>query len=69
MSFPAGILPELEHHLVTFSGAGHDGLVFVNEHGQPWRRENFNSAAKWGQACTEVGVPDLHLHDLPCVSG
>ncbi len=36
VSFPAGILPELEHHLATFSAAGSDGLVFVNEHGQPF---------------------------------
>lgn len=62
VSFPAGILPELEHHLATFSGPG--GLVFVNEHGQPWRRGNFNPAVRWRQACTEIGAPDLHLHDL-----
>lgn len=62
VSFPAGILPELEHHLATFPGPG--GLVFVNEHGQPWRRGNFNPAVRWRQACTEIGAPDLHLHDL-----
>jgi len=64
VSFPAGILPELQHHLATFSISGPDGLVSVNEHGQPWRRGNFNPAVRWREACTEIGVPDLHLHDL-----
>ena len=31
VSFPAAILPELQHHLDTHSLDGPDGLVFVNE--------------------------------------
>jgi integrase len=38
VSFPAAILPELHHHLDAYSPDGPDGLVFVNEHGQPWHR-------------------------------
>ena len=64
VSFPAGILPELQHHLDTYSADGADGLVFVNEHGEPWRRGNFNPAVGWRAACEQIGVPDLHLHDL-----
>jgi integrase len=30
VSFPGGILPELQHHLDTYSVVGPDGLVFVN---------------------------------------
>jgi integrase len=64
VSFPAGILPELEHHLAAYSSSHVDGLVFVNEHGKPLHRGNFNHAVPWRQACTDIGVPHLHLHDL-----
>ena len=64
VSFPAGILPELQRHLDTYSLDGPDGLVFVNEHGQPWHRGNFNPAVGWRQAREQIGVPNLHLHDL-----
>lgn len=64
VSFPIGILPELEQHLATYSGPAPDSLVFSNEHGQPHRRGNFNHAVPWRQACQQIGVPNLHLHDL-----
>jgi hypothetical protein len=41
-----------------------DGLVFVNGHGQPWHRENFNTAVRWRQAREQISLPDVHLHDL-----
>jgi integrase len=47
VSFPAAILPELQHHLDIYSLDGPDGWVFVNEHGQPWHRGNFNRAVRW----------------------
>jgi hypothetical protein len=64
VSFPAAILPELQHHLDTYSLDGPDGLVFVNEHGQPWHRGNFNAAVRRREAREQIGVPNLHLHDL-----
>jgi integrase len=64
VSFPASILPELRHHLDTYSIDGPEGLVFVNEHGQPWHRGNFNPAGRWREAREQTGVPNLHLHDL-----
>ncbi|HEY6687011.1 MAG TPA: hypothetical protein VI094_12475 [Propionibacteriaceae bacterium] len=64
VSFPAGILPELQHHLDTYSLDGPDGLVFVNEHGRPWHRGNFDPAVRWREAREQIGVPNLHLHDL-----
>ena len=57
-------MPELQHHLDTYSLDGPDGLVFVNEHGQPWNRGNFNPAVRWREAREQIGVPNLHLHDL-----
>ena len=38
--------------------------MFVNEHGQPWHRGNFNPAVRWQEAREQIGVPNLHLHDL-----
>jgi integrase len=64
VSFPAAILPELQQHLDTYALDGPDGLVFVNEHGQPWHRGNFNPAVRWREAREQIGVPNLHLHDL-----
>jgi hypothetical protein len=45
VSFPSAILPELQHHLDTHSIDGPDGLVSVNEQGQP-HRGNFNPAVR-----------------------
>ncbi len=64
MWFPARIVPDLERHLSAYSGDGEDGLVFPNEHGQPFRRGNFNKAVAWASAREQLGVPSLHLHDL-----
>ena len=58
VSFPAAILPELQHHLDTYSLDGPDGLVFANEHGQPWHRGNFNTAVRWREARQRIGVPN-----------
>jgi hypothetical protein len=38
--------------------------VFVNEHGEPLRCGNFNPTIGWRAACEQIGVPDLHQHDL-----
>jgi integrase len=64
VSFPAAILPELQQHLDTYALDGPDGLVFVNERGQPWHRGNFNPAVHWRDARKRIGVPNLHLQDL-----
>ena len=57
VSFPGAILPELQHHPDTYSLDGPDGLVFVNEHGQPWHRGNFNTAVRWREVRKQIGVP------------
>jgi hypothetical protein len=54
VSFPAAILPELQHHLDAYSPDGPHGLVFVNEHGQPWHRGNFNPAVRWGRLASRL---------------
>ena len=32
--------------------------------GQPLRRSVFNKSVKWHELVAEIGVPNLHLHDL-----
>ena len=44
--------------------AGGDGLVFTGPSGRPLRRSNFNKLIDWKRIVAELGVPQLHLHDL-----
>jgi integrase len=64
VSFPELILPAIEEHLEKFSGSGRGGLVFCALKGQPLRRSVFNKSVKWHELVAEIGVPNLHLHDL-----
>lgn len=64
VSFPAAIMPELVHHLERFAVPGDDGLIFPNEHGQPFLRGNLAKAVPWRQIRDQLGVPELDLHDL-----
>ena len=64
VSFPAALVPDLVEHLRRYAAPGPSGLVFPGEHGQPLRRGNFNQAVEWHAICAELGVPELHLHDL-----
>lgn len=64
VSFPELILPDLQEHIEKFRGSGRGGLVFCALKGQPLRRSLFNRSVKWHELVAEIGVPDLHLHDL-----
>lgn len=64
VSFPAMILPDVQEHLEKFSGTGRGGLVFCGLKGQPLRRSTFNRLVKWHELVDEIGVSNLHLHDL-----
>lgn len=64
VSFPELILPDIQAHLERFSGTGRAGLVFCGLKGQPLRRSVFNKAVNWHELVAEIGVPNLHLHDL-----
>ena len=62
VSFPKEVAPELRWHLATFAEPGPDGLVFVGPMGGRLRRSNFRRI--WTKARNEIGLPDLHFHDL-----
>jgi integrase len=59
---PAAIIPDLQTHLDKFAEKGENGRVFVGPKGGPLRRSGFRRI--WNKVRTEVGLPDLHFHDL-----
>jgi len=62
VAFPKEIAPELRWHLERFAQPGDDGLVFIGPKGGRLRRSTFRRT--WTKARTDVGLPDLHFHDL-----
>lgn len=62
ITFPAVIVPTLQHHLDTYAQPGRLGLVFVGEKGAPLRRCNFTD--RWATALDATELADIHFHDL-----
>jgi integrase len=62
VAFPREIGDELRWHLERFAQPGDDGLVFVGPLGGRLRRSNFRDI--WLVAITDVGLSEVHLHDL-----
>ncbi|WP_344265467.1 hypothetical protein [Actinomadura napierensis] len=62
MSIPPEIVPDLQAHLDEFAEDGPDGRVFVGPRGGPLRRSGFRRI--WNKVRADVGLPDLHFHDL-----
>lgn len=56
------IVPDIREHLERYAEPGADGRVFVGAKGATPRRNHFNRL--WRKACREVGIADLHFHDL-----
>jgi integrase len=55
-------VPEIRWHLRVFAEAGPDGRVFLGPKGATPSRTNFHRI--WRKATREVGLPELHFHDL-----
>jgi integrase len=68
VAFPEEIADEIRWHLERFAEPGKDGLVFVGPNGGKLRRSNFHRSV-WSKARENVGLPDLHLHDLRHTGG
>lgn len=62
VSIPPEIIPDLQAHLDEFAEDGPDGRVFVGPRGGPLRRSGFRRI--WNKVRADVGLPDLHFHDL-----
>jgi integrase len=61
---PDAILPALANHLAAYVEAAPDSLVFTTPTGRPILRGNFNKLVAWKRAVNELGVYELHFHDL-----
>lgn len=68
VAFPAEIAPEIRWHLDRFAEPGERGFVFVGPKGGQLRRSNFHRSV-WSKARQQVGLPDLHFHDLRHTGG
>lgn len=63
LAIPDELVPELEHHLNTYVGAGKDDLLFTSpDGGHPLRRTKF--WPRWSAACKTAAVTGLRFHDL-----
>ncbi|MFE9106664.1 tyrosine-type recombinase/integrase [Actinomadura geliboluensis] len=62
VSIPPEIIPDLQAHLDEFAEDGPNGRVFVGPRGGPLRRSGFRRI--WNKVRADVGLPDLHFHDL-----
>ena len=64
VGLPGPTVEMLRGHLAAFVAEDPDALVFTGPSGRPLRRSNFNKAVRWERVRADLGVPDLHLHDL-----
>jgi len=62
VALPAEIIADLRAHLEEFAEEGANGRVFVGPRGGPLRRSSFRRV--WNKVRADVGLPDLHFHDL-----
>jgi integrase len=62
VAIPKEIIPDLRWHLDEFAEAEGDGRVFVGPKGGHLRRSGFRRI--WNKIRDDVGLPDLHFHDL-----
>jgi integrase len=62
VAIPPEIIPDLRAHLDEFAESGPAGRVFVGPKGGPLRRSGFRRV--WNRVRVDVGLPDLHFHDL-----
>lgn len=62
VAIPPNVIPQLEKHLINYTGPDPDDYLLTGAEGGPlWPHV---LQAKWEKARQSVGRPDLHLHDL-----
>lgn len=67
LAIPEVLVGDLRTHLDAYGQPGGDGYVFTGQKGGPLAPHVWQSA--WEKARTEVGVPEIHLHDLRHLAG
>ncbi len=67
LNLPKSLIADLHAHLDAFAQPGDDGYVFTGQKGGPLAPHVWQDA--WDKARTEVGIPEIHLHDLRHLAG
>lgn len=67
LDIPKSLIADLRNHLDDYAQAGDDGCVFTGQKGGPLAPRVWQDA--WAKARTEVGLPEIHLHDLRHLAG
>ena len=67
LAIPEAFVTDLRSHLDAFAQPGEDGYVFTGQKGGPLAPHVWQDA--WEKARTEVGIPEIHLHDLRHLAG
>ncbi|MEU0572451.1 tyrosine-type recombinase/integrase [Nonomuraea sp. NPDC005983] len=62
VAIPSEIVPDLRTHLARYAEPGEWGHVFIGPKGGLLRRSAFRRI--WNKVQADVGLPDLHFHDL-----
>lgn len=62
VAFPPELVADIRDHLERFAEEGEGGFVFIGPKGGRLRRSNFRKT--WNKVRTDIGMPDLHFHDL-----
>jgi len=67
LAIPAALVDDLRDHLDSYAQPGVDSYVFTGHKGGPLAPHVLQDA--WAKARAEVGLSDLHLHDLRHLAG
>lgn len=67
VSIPAALIDDLRRHLDAFAQPGDDGYVFTGMKGGPLAPHVLQKA--WADARSQLGLDDVHLHDLRHLAG
>ncbi|MCX6459163.1 MAG: tyrosine-type recombinase/integrase [Actinobacteria bacterium] len=64
IAVPSTVMAALKDHFQRYVSDSPDAFVFTGVKGKPIRRSHFNGLVDWKAAVAEIGVPQLHFHDL-----
>ncbi len=67
VSIPASLIDDLRRHVDHFAQPGDDGYVFTGIKGGPLAPHVLQKA--WAEARAELGLDEVHLHDLRHLAG
>jgi integrase len=67
VAIPSALVDDLRHHLDRYAQPAENGYVFTGAKGGPLAPHVLQKA--WDKARTQLGLDDVHLHDLRHLAG